>query len=192
MRFMGIWGEMDEPFTENSPLDPRSPYSASKAAADLVANSYVKTFGLDVITTRCCNNYGPHQFDEKFIPTIVRSLMQGKKIPVYGNGNNIREWIHVEDHIKSILEVAQWNQPGEVYNIGGGFEASNLDMVAEILEVLDPDCEEFYEHIEFVEDRKGHDFRYAIKSVNYKREFKLRNFYEALEETVTHYAKKYE
>ena len=182
----------DDPFTENSLLNPRSPYAASKAAADLIANSYVETFGLNVITTRCCNNYGPHQFDEKFIPTIIRSLMQGKKIPVYGKGENVREWIHVEDHIKSILEVAGRNVPGKVYNIGSGIEMNNIGMVILIISILNPDCTDYREHIEFVEDRKGHDFRYAIESLNYKRNFELKDFLNAMEETVNHYAEKYE
>lgn len=188
----GHLGLVDPPFTEYSSLNPRSPYSASKASADLVAKSYAETFGLDIITTRCCNNYGPHQYDEKFIPTIIRSLMEGKKIPVYGNGENVREWIHVDDHNKSILEIAEIGESGEVYNIGSGEEYSNLDIIGLILNILNPDYEAFADYIEFVEDRKGHDFRYAIESVKYERNFELKRFTKALEETVEHYVKKYE
>lgn len=182
----------EPPFTELSPIAPRSPYSASKASADLVAKSYVETFGLDIVTTRCCNNYGPNQFDEKFIPTIVRHLMQGKKVPVYGKGENIREWIYVDDHNKSILEIAEFGKKGEVYNIGSGVEMNNIEMIMEILKILKPDGFLIQDHIEFVEDRKGHDFRYAISSLNYRREFELEDFREALEKTVNFYAEKYE
>lgn len=192
----GHLNKYDRPFTEKSPLNPRSPYSASKASADLIAKAYAETFGLDIITTRCCNNYGPHQHDEKFIPTIVRSLMQGKKIPVYGNGENRREWIYVEDHNKSLLEIAEVGKSGEVYNIPSipELEMSNLELIEEIIKIVDPDS--YYgnwkKYIEFVEDRKGHDFRYALDSYNYDRNFELRDFYEAMEETVNFYVKKYE
>ncbi len=185
----GHLGLHDEPFTENSPVAPRSPYAASKAASDLIALSYHETYGMDVIVTRCCNNYGPWQHSEKFIPTVIRSLMEGKKIPVYGNGQNIREWIHVDDHNKSILEICEQGESGKVYNIGSGQEWNNLDMIQLLVgEVMGMSNYETWEkYSEFVTDRQGHDFRYAIKSLNYKREFELTPFWKGIGETVNHY-----
>ena len=177
----------DAPFTEKSPLKPRSPYSASKASADLIANSYVETFGLNVITTRCCNNYGPHQGDEKFIPTVIRNIVNGTPIPVYGTGKNMREWIFVEDHNKSILEIAKWGRNGTVYNIGSGVELENLQLIDDIKNIIGVAVA-----IEFVEDRKGHDFRYAIESIRYYPDFKRRDYKDALVETVRFYQTKYQ
>lgn len=171
----------DPAFTEESPFNPRSPYAASKASADLIANSYVTTYGLDITTTHCCNNFGKHQADEKFIPTVIRSIVSGEPIPVYGTGENIREWIHVEDHNKWLLEVAD-NQFCST-NIGSGIEKTNLDMIKDIGNILGVKPE-----IKFVEDRKGHDFRYAIES---HFPFELRNHDEALKETVEFYKNKY-
>jgi dTDP-glucose 4,6-dehydratase len=147
----------EPPFTEDSPLRPRSPYSASKTASDLIVNSYVETFGIDAITTRCCNNFGKHQADEKFIPTVIRHLVNNKPIPVYGTGKNIREWIYVEDHNRSLLEIAEIGEAGKVYNIGSGIELTNLEVIDQIAKNIG-----ITPKIEFVEDRKGHDFRYAI------------------------------
>lgn len=182
----------DEPFNEDSPLNPRSPYSSSKAASDLVSLSYHHTFGMDVIVTRCCNNYGDHQFDEKFIPTIVRKLVSGEKIPVYGNGANVREWIHVKDHNKCVLEIADRGKSGSVYNIGSGVELSNLQLIQKILDEL-PECGRvgLSDAVEFVEDRKGHDLRYAIESKFFKYKTKFVDFDKALSETVKFYKKKY-
>ena len=167
----------DSPFTEESNLHPRSPYSASKASADLIAGSYHSTYGMDIITTRCCNNYGPHQHSEKFIPTVIRSLKNKQKIPVYGNGQNIREWIYVDDHNKSILEIAEIGESGMVYNIGSGRERTNLQLISDIITIGDFGGS-LEDHVEFVEDRKGHDFRYAISSVNYTRQFKLFDYHK--------------
>lgn len=175
-----------DPFTEVSRFAPRSPYAASKASADLIANSYVTTYGLDIITTHCCNNFGPHQADEKFIPTVIRNMVQGNKIPVYGTGENIREWIYVEDHNKSLLEIAEFGRSGWRYNIGSKIEKSNMEMIVDISEILG-----IYPQIEFVEDRKGHDFRYAIDSLFYRRNFQLRDHYDALKDTVEFYKNKY-
>lgn len=171
----------DPAFTEESPFNPRSPYAASKASADLIANSYVTTYGLDITTTHCCNNFGKHQADEKFIPTVIRSIVRGEPIPVYGTGENIREWIHVEDHNKWLLEVADDRFCST--NIGSGIEKTNLDMIKDIGNILGVKPE-----IKFVEDRKGHDFRYAIESYF---PFELRNHDEALKETVDFYKNKY-
>ncbi len=183
--------ELDEPgFLESSPLAPRSPYAASKASSDLMALSYHHTFGLDVVVTRCCNNFGKYQNDEKFIPTIIRSIASGKKIPVYGNGKNIREWIYVDDHNKSILEIAEQGISGNVYNIGSGHEKNNLELIQYILDIMFDSGRNLNDYIEFVEDRKGHDFRYSIQTENYERAFRPSNFKLKLEETVTHYLQK--
>jgi dTDP-glucose 4,6-dehydratase len=182
----GHLGVKDDPFTERSPLAPRSPYSASKAASDLIVNSYVETFGLNAVTTRCCNNFGKHQADEKFIPTVIRNIVRGQSVPVYGIGQNIREWIYVDDHNKSILEIAEFGEKGKVYNIGSGLEKTNLEMIDSISKVLNMEP-----YLEFVEDRKGHDFRYAIDSINYNRGFRLMTD-EGFVETVEFYKDKYQ
>ena len=189
----GHLGLNDPPFTEDSPFSPRSPYAASKASADLIANSYFSTYGLDIVTTHCCNNFGPHQGDEKFIPTIIRHLVNGAKIPVYGEGKNIREWIYVEDHNKALLEIAEVGESGKRYNIGSGEERTNVKMIMEISRIYNQAIaySDISDYIEFVEDRKGHDFRYAIVSNNYYRGFAMKRFYDALEETVDHYVSKY-
>jgi dTDP-glucose 4,6-dehydratase len=176
----------DPPFTEDSPLNPRSPYSASKASADLIANSYAETFDMDIITTRCCNNFGPYQHDEKFIPVLIKNLINGTEIPVYGSGTNIREWIYVKDHNKSILEIADVGYSGGVYNIGTGVELTNLDMISNIAQLM-----KISPKIKFVEDRKGHDFRYALSSWYYTREFELEDHFNALYKTIQFYADKY-
>lgn len=180
-------------FLESTPLNPRSPYSASKAASDLLALAFHQTFGMDILVTRCCNNFGPNQHDEKFIPTILKSLLNNKKIPVYGKGENVREWIFVEDHNKCILEIAERGESGQVYNVSSpeAFEYSNLDLIKKILDILYNGDKKIEDAIEFVEDRKGHDFRYAIASekMTYKSEFK--KFDDALKETVEFYKKKF-
>jgi dTDP-glucose 4,6-dehydratase len=177
----------DPPFTELSTISPRSPYSASKASADLIAKAYHETYGMDIITTRCCNNYGPYQHGEKFIPTILRSLNNGDKIPVYGNGFNIREWIYVEDHNKSVLEIAEIGISGEVYNIGSGIERDNIQLITNIIDVIYGRGDKFLDYVTFVEDRKGHDFRYAIKSLKYSREFDITPYMDGLRKTIKYY-----
>ena len=147
---------------ENCILDPSSPYSASKASGDLIALAYSKTFGLDVRITRCSNNYGPFQNIEKLIPKTITNLLQGKKIPIYGNGQNIRDWLHVSDHCRAIKSVIEKGEIGNIYNIGGGAELTNLQLIAIILELLGFGLDQ----IEHVSDRLGHDFRY---SVNYDK-----------------------
>jgi dTDP-glucose 4,6-dehydratase len=145
---------------ESDSLDPSSPYSASKAAADLLVLSYKKTFNSDVVITRCSNNYGPNQFPEKIIPFFIKLLKEGKQVPVYGNGLNSRDWIHVDDHCKAINLVFHHGKTGEIYNVGDVEHLTNLELVEIILN-------EFgfgKERIEFVQDRLGHDFRYAINS----------------------------
>jgi dTDP-glucose 4,6-dehydratase len=149
----GSWDEM-------WPLSPNSPYSASKASADLISLSYFRTHSLDVRITRCCNNYGPRQYPEKLIPFFIKRLLAGQNVPVYGDGMNVREWIHVSDHVNGIELVRTKGVAGEIYNIGSGFDKTNLDIVHSILEILELPIS----RIEYVEDRKGHDFRYSLNS----------------------------
>ncbi|WP_281889217.1 dTDP-glucose 4,6-dehydratase [Paenibacillus sp. YYML68] len=145
-------------FTEETPLAPNSPYSASKAGSDLMARAYFETYGLPVMTTRCSNNYGPYQHPEKLIPTIITRALQDQLIPVYGDGTNVRDWLHVEDHCAAIALVLLNGKPGEVYNIGGHNERRNLDIVRTVLQQLGkPET-----LIQYVQDRLGHDRRYAI------------------------------
>jgi dTDP-glucose 4,6-dehydratase len=154
------------PFTESSPYDPRSPYSASKAASDHIASAYYHTHNIPVIITNCSNNYGPYQFPEKFIPVIISKAMNDEKIPVYGTGDNIRDWIYVTDHCDALLSVIWSGKPGEKYNIGGECELDNMTLVKKILSIMGKS----EDLIEFVEDRKGHDFRYAIDNMKINRE----------------------
>jgi dTDP-glucose 4,6-dehydratase len=147
-------------FTEQSPIDPSSPYSASKAGADLLALAYQKTYGLEVIVTRCSNNYGPFQFPEKLIPLMTINALRDKPLPVYGDGLNVRDWIHVDDHCAAIVAALLNGRPGEVYNIGADAEMRNIDLVNLILDHL----KKPKELITFVKDRLGHDRRYAIDS----------------------------
>jgi dTDP-glucose 4,6-dehydratase len=154
--------DQDDPdaprFTEDTPLAPRSPYAATKAAADLLALSYHTTHGMDVVVTRCSNNYGPYQFPEKLIPLMVTNALEGQALPVYGDGLNIRDWIHVEDHCRGVLRALEDGAAGRVYNFGGNAERTNLQVVRAILRAVDaPES-----LIEFVRDRPGHDRRYAI------------------------------
>ncbi len=153
-------------FTENSHLLPNSPYSASKAGADLLVRSFFRTYGLPVIITRCCNNYGPYQYKEKFIPTCVSMALKDQPIPIYGTGTNIREWIHVLDHSRAIIKALFSGTLGEVYNIGSGEEVSNIDMAQMILNILGKS----QDSIIYVNDRPGHDNRYALDSTRIKNE----------------------
>lgn len=151
---------------ETDPLLPNSPYAASKASADLMARSYFKTHGLDVRITRCSNNYGPNQFPEKIIPLFVTNLMEGKKVPVYGDGSNLRDWLHVDDHCYGIHLVLMSGVAGNIYNIGGGEEISNLNLTEQILDLMGKD----ESSLDFVEDRLGHDFRYSVDHGKISRE----------------------
>ena len=154
-----VYGSIESgSWDENEPLLPNSPYSASKAASDLLVRSYHVTHGLNTSITRCSNNYGPHHFPEKVIPLFVTNLLDGKKVPLYGDGHNIRDWLHVDDHCRGIALVLNNGRPGEVYNIGGGTELSNTELTGLLLEATDRD-ESF---VEQVADRKGHDRRYSV------------------------------
>ncbi len=145
-------------FREDTHLAPNSPYSASKASADLLVRSYWKTYGFPACISRCSNNYGPYQFPEKLIPLLITNAVEDKPLPVYGDGLNVRDWIHVEDHCRGLIEILEQGKPGEIYNLGGAGERANLEIVNGILEVL----EKPKSLIKFVTDRPGHDRRYAI------------------------------
>jgi dTDP-glucose 4,6-dehydratase len=162
-------------FTETTPYAPNSPYSASKAASDHLVRSYFHTYGMNVVTTNCSNNYGPRQHNEKLIPTIIRNAIQGKPIPVYGDGKNVRDWLYVVDHCRGILRVFEKAIAGETFNIGGGHEVTNNEIVDSICTLLDkstprPDGASYKKQITFVRDRAGHDRRYAIDSSKIRRE----------------------
>jgi len=152
---------LDDPesrFTESTPIAPNSPYAASKAASDLLVRAAFHTFGLDAVITRCSNNFGPRQFPEKVIPLFVTNLLEGKKVPLYGDGRNVRDWVHVDDHSEAVLRVWERGESGEVYNIGGENERSNLELTHAILQLMGKD----ESWIERVKDRPGHDLRYAM------------------------------
>ena len=153
-----------ELFTERTPLSPRSPYSASKAAADMLVMAYGKTYGLPVLITRCSNNYGPYQFPEKLIPLIINNLLQEKELPVYGLGLNVRDWLYVDDHVRAIDMVLRNGDVGHIYNVGGLNEMENIAIVRTIIEIFArlTATEPRYDLIKFVKDRPGHDMRYAI------------------------------
>ncbi|GAB6172818.1 dTDP-glucose 4,6-dehydratase [Paradesulfitobacterium aromaticivorans] len=153
-------------FTEDSPLKPNSPYSASKASADSFVRAAVETYGLNASITRCSNNYGPYQFPEKLIPLMIWRALEGKSLPVYGDGQNVRDWLYVEDHCRALDLVLRRGQAGEVYNIGGNNERTNIELVKTILRLLGSS----EELIQFVTDRPGHDRRYAIDAGKIKRE----------------------
>jgi len=172
-------------FRETDNLNPSSPYSASKAASDLLARSYYITHDLGVIVTRCTNNFGPYQYPEKLIPLFATNLIEGKKVPVYGTGKNVRDWIHVADHCRAVDFVLRHGEPGEIYNIGGGNEKSNLEITEGILRALGKDGS----MIEYVPDRPGHDWRYSLDSsklraMGWRPEF---DFETALRATVQWY-----
>lgn len=173
-------------FTEESPLEPSSPYSSSKAGADLIALSYWKTYGMPVCITRCTNNYGPNQYPEKLIPLFILNASEDKPVPVYGDGLNVRDWIHVQDHAAGVARVLFDGQPGEVYNIGSGNEHNNLEITRLILRILGkPDS-----LIKFVPDRPGHDRRYALDSGKIERELGWKattSFEQGLRDTVRWY-----
>jgi dTDP-glucose 4,6-dehydratase len=175
-------GSWDEDF----PLLPNSPYSASKASADLICRSYHRTFGMDVRVTRCSNNYGPYQFPEKIIPLFITNLIEGKKVPLYGKGLNVRDWLHVDDHCQGIFAVLTAGKPGNIYNIGGGRELTNRELTDLILRKFSRD----ESSIEYVADRLGHDLRYSVSHEKITRELGYQpkiQFEEGLEQTIEWY-----
>lgn len=173
-------------FTEESPIQPNSPYSASKASADLLVRSYHETYGLDVNIIRCSNNYGPYQHPEKLIPLMVTNALEGRKLPIYGDGNNIRDWLHVEDHCRAIDLVLHNGEPGEVYNVGANNERTNNEIVDIIVNHLGVSRD----LIQYVDDRLGHDRRYAVDASKIKSELgwePKRSFEEGIIETIDWY-----
>ncbi|MEO0794581.1 MAG: dTDP-glucose 4,6-dehydratase [Verrucomicrobiota bacterium] len=176
-----VYGSLDlgdDAFCETTRYDPHSPYSASKAASDHLARAWKSTYGMPVMVTNCSNNYGPFQFPEKLIPVVILKCLRGDPIPVYGTGENVRDWLYVEDHCRALLRVAQAGQAGETYNIGGNNERQNIDLVRDICAILDElrphppgsKISSYAELITFVQDRPGHDFRYAIDARKIKSE----------------------
>lgn len=182
-----VYGTISEgSWTEEFPLLPNSPYSASKASADLIVRSYHQTFGLDVRTTRCSNNYGPHQFPEKIIPLFVTNLIDSRKVPLYGKGLNVRDWLHVDDHCRGIHAVLTKGTAGSIYNIGGGRELTNLELTEIILTKMGHD----ESSIEYVPDRLGHDLRYSLSHGKISRELGYHpqvTFEDGIEETIDWY-----
>lgn len=185
-----VYGSISQgSWEEDESLKPNSPYSASKAGADLLVLAYGKTHGMNVGITRCCNNYGLRQFPEKIIPRFVSNLIDGKKVPIYGDGNQIREWIHVDDHCKGVLKALLDGKPGEVYNIAGKVELRNIDLARKIIKYFGRNDDECFE---FVEDRKGHDYRYSLAGTKIKRDLKFEpkiEFENGLNETIEWYIK---
>jgi dTDP-glucose 4,6-dehydratase len=154
-----VYGSIDSgSWPETHPLEPNSPYSASKAGSDLIARAYARTYGIDVCVTRCSNNYGPYQFPEKVIPLFVTNLLEGRPVPLYGDGGNVRDWLHVDDHCRGIQLVLEQGRSGEVYNIGGGTELSNRELTERLLEACGAD----WSRVSLVPDRLGHDRRYSV------------------------------
>lgn len=184
-------------FTEKTSYAPNSPYSASKASSDFIVRSYFHTYGMNVVTTNCSNNYGPKQHDEKLIPTIIRKAISGESIPIYGDGKNIRDWLYVLDHCKGIELVFLKGKAGETYNIGGKNEKNNLYIVNTICGILDeikPANLSYKEQITFVKDRPGHDFRYAIDASKIENELGWKadeNFETGIKKTIDWYLNKY-
>ena len=172
-----VFGELEESgyFSEETPYDPSSPYSASKASSDHFVRAWHRTYGLPVLVTNCSNNYGPYQYPEKLIPIVIQNALEEKSIPVYGDGTNIRDWLYVEDHVRALLLVLTNGSVGETYTIGGHNEKQNIDVVTAICDLMDelvenPTIEKHSDLIEFVTDRPGHDFRYAIDATKIERE----------------------
>ncbi|NOR57339.1 MAG: dTDP-glucose 4,6-dehydratase, partial [Sulfurimonas sp.] len=195
-----VYGTLNETdlFTEETPYAPNSPYSASKASSDMIVRSYQETFGLNTVITNCSNNYGPKQHDEKLIPTIIRKAIAGENIPIYGDGKNIRDWLYVLDHCKGIDLVYHTGKEANVYNIGGRNERTNLQIVDTICSILDekvPSNKSYKELITFVEDRAGHDRRYAIDATKLENELGWKadeNFDSGIVKTIEWYLQKYE
>ncbi len=194
-----VYGSLSETdfFTEETPYAPNSPYSASKASSDMIVRSYQKTYGLNTVITNCSNNYGPKQHNEKLIPTIIRKALAGESIPIYGDGKNIRDWLYVLDHCKGIDLVYHIGKEGNVYNIGGRNEKTNLQIVDSICSILDkkvPTNKSYRGLITFIEDRAGHDRRYAIDATKLEIELGWKadeNFDSGIVKTVEWYLRKY-
>jgi dTDP-glucose 4,6-dehydratase len=184
-----VYGELGKKgkFKPSSPYDPKNPYSATKAAADFLVRAYGHTFGLNYTLSNCSNNYGPHQNVEKFMPVVIKSLLQGDRVPVYGKGDNIRDWIYVKDHCEAIWKIFTKGKNGETYLVGSDNEQTNLQIINLICDILGLDPKE---SIKFVKDRAGHDFRYAIDATKIKKELNWKpkkDFRKGLEDTIKWY-----
>ncbi len=196
-----VYGELEDDgyFTETTPYAPNSPYSASKASSDFIVRSYYQTYGMNVVTTNCSNNYGPHQHDEKLIPVVIRNAIKHNDIPVYGKGENVRDWLFVHDHNDALDVAFHKGKAGESYNIGGNNEWKNIDLVRTICDILNEEIGEgpegdYKNLITFVEDRLGHDFRYAIDASKIKNELgwePSQDFNGMLRQTILWYVNKY-
>ncbi|WP_138430313.1 dTDP-glucose 4,6-dehydratase [Fodinibius saliphilus] len=196
-----VYGELGDEgaFSEETAYAPNSPYSASKAGSDFIIRSYFHTYGMNVVTTNCSNNFGPHQHDEKLIPTVIRTALNHDDIPVYGKGENVRDWLYVRDHCAALDLVFRDGRSGETYIVGGDNEWKNIDLVKEICDILNEEVgdapeSDFKSLITFVKDRPGHDFRYAIDASKIKEELgwqKQHSFEERLKETVRWYIERY-
>ncbi len=194
-----VYGTLGEEglFSEHTPYAPNSPYSASKASSDFIVRSYFHTYGMNVVTTNCSNNYGPNQHDEKLIPTIIRKALSGDSIPIYGDGKNIRDWLYVLDHCKGIDLVFKKGVSGETYNIGGENERNNLyiaNTICEILDEIKPKKNSYKDQITFVKDRPGHDYRYAIDATKIEMQLGWQakeSFETGIRKTVGWYINKY-
>lgn len=195
-----VYGDLpdkDMLFTEKSPYAPSSPYSASKASSDHLVRAWQRTYGLPTIITNCSNNYGPYQFPEKLIPVTILNALEGKKLPIYGDGKQIRDWLYVDDHARALLKIAISGRDNETYNIGGHNEIENIDVVKTICRILDntipsniDGIDKYEQLIEFVEDRAGHDIRYAIDASKVKNEFGWvpnETFYTGIKKTIEWY-----
>ena len=182
-----VYGSIDQgSWTEDNVLLPNSPYAAAKAGADMLARAYARTYGLNISTTRCTNNYGPYQFPEKVIPLFITNLMDGHKVPLYGDGLNVRDWLHVDDHCAGIQLVVDRGEAGETYNIGGGLELTNRQLTEHLLDAMNAT----WDSVEYVEDRKGHDRRYSLddsklRSLGYRPG---NSFERGLQHTIRWYA----
>ncbi len=195
-----VYGSLDKTglFTEKTPYAPNSPYSASKASSDFIVRSYFHTYGMNVVTTNCSNNYGPRQNNEKLIPTIIRKAINNEPIPIYGDGKNVRDWLYVDDHCIGIDLVFQKGKKGETYNIGGKNERENLYIANKICDILDklrPKDKSYSNQIKFVKDRPGHDYRYAIDASKIENELGWQaneNFETGIIKTIQWYLNKYQ
>jgi dTDP-glucose 4,6-dehydratase len=182
-----VYGSITEgSWDEGFPLQPNSPYAASKASGDLISQAFFRTYGIDVRITRCSNNYGPYQFPEKIVPLFITSILRNRKVPLYGDGQNVRDWLHVTDHCRGIHLVLTKGIPGDIFNIGGGRELSNIELTRIILSALGAD----EDNIERVADRLGHDFRYSLNAEKIQRELGYRaeiNFDLGISQTIEWY-----
>ena len=181
---------------ENDAYNPSSPYSASKASGDLLIKSYIRTYNLPAVITNCCNNYGPNQYPEKLIPTIIYKIIRNETIPIYGNGKNVREWMHVNDHCEALIKIAIKGKIGESYNIGSGVKIQNIELMNKIISIFKKinTNQKNKINFHFVKDRPGHDFRYSLNSSKLKTELKWKckiNFNEGLKDTINWYIDKF-